>query len=232
MQIPGIELEGPYKSTTAVGGDSYWYSGGGAYWDSLQIALQEIPVSKRAGLTIALKIDNIVKEYWWPDETKLTETDLVLKLSEATPVDLTPYATKTELTDSIATITKEYLGLDKVDNTPDSAKPISTAVENALIGKADKDQLVSDLKAINDKLTDIQNAVTEEFQEFKTFTYSGVTPRIKLSFTPRSAGLIFLSGNIKLNPFYDYKFEGDILVLREDELTINNNYKLDITYNK
>ena len=49
-------------------------------------------------------------------------------------------------------ITKKTIGLDKVDNTPDLDKPISKAVQSALDGKADKDEI----QAIRDELGEYQ----------------------------------------------------------------------------
>lgn len=59
--------------------------------------------------------------------------------------------------EAAGTFTKEYIGLDKVDNTPDAEKPISTATQAALDDKADKThshtvEQVSGLKTTLDAL--------------------------------------------------------------------------------
>lgn len=225
MQLPGIELKGGFNNTE-TGNVDWWYGEGGAYWSSLEYALSKIPVSKRPILTIGVKVGSVIKEYWWPDETKLTDQDITLKLSEAIPVDLTPYAKTIDVDQKISTITKEFLGIDKVDNTPDSLKPISIPVEAALNTKADK----TAVELITSEITTIKDNTTEEINEFLLFTYLGTNNKIKLSFTPRNAGLVFLSGT-KLN-LYEYRFENDYLVLTLEDLKMNINYTIDITYLK
>ena len=51
-------------------------------------------------------------------------------------------------------ITKESLGLDKVDNTPDNQKPVSAKQQEALDGKADKDHthLIENVEGLEDAL--------------------------------------------------------------------------------
>ena len=61
----------------------------------------------------------------------------------------------------IALVTKATLGLDKVDNTSDAEKPISTAQEEALFLKADKDS-VPTLQAFELLAGTLQHYVTTE----------------------------------------------------------------------
>lgn len=225
MQTPGIELEGPYKSTSAEGGDGWWYGGGSGCWASLTEALSKIPASKRIGLTIGVNILGKVVEYWWSEEGKVLDSDIKVKTT-----DLIDAYSKEEVDAIIAAIPvpdKASLGIDNVDNTPDALKPVSLAVENALKSKAEKE----DVEALIVGLNNLKYSVTHEFSEFLTFTYLGSNNKIKLAFEPKSAGVVFLS-SYKLNPFFDYRFEGGYIILRQDDLIVGRDYILDITYQK
>ena len=66
---------------------------------------------------------------------------------------------------SVTGLTKASVGLDKVDNTSDADKPISTATQAALDLKADKSQVASELAGKQDKLTAGTNITISETNE-------------------------------------------------------------------
>lgn len=61
----------------------------------------------------------------------------------------------------LSLVTKQRLGLDRVDNTADIDKPISTLTQQALDAKADRDSVVS-LEAFNQLANEFQNYMTSE----------------------------------------------------------------------
>lgn len=87
-------LPNPYKQITLILSDNgtntptptdsvnFWYGGGKAAWDSLEIALAQIPYNKRYGLTIGVAVDGEIMEYWWPELTALTDDDIQIKFGD------------------------------------------------------------------------------------------------------------------------------------------------------
>ena len=87
----------------------------------------------------------------------VTATDTVLsalgKLQKQVSDNLTTLTNHTENKSNPHTVTKSQVGLGNVDNTSDLNKPISTATNTALDGKADKSQVLTNVP-LNAKFTD------------------------------------------------------------------------------
>lgn len=93
--------------------------------------------------------------------------------------DLAPYLGKgtidalvTLISDTVATVTKETLGLDNVDNTSDVDKPISTATSEALEGKIDNDDpiITFNTKQVTQTLTGGQVDLSRCLTSYSNYT--------------------------------------------------------------
>lgn len=246
MQTPGIELEGAYKSTSAVGGDSYWYSKGGAYWPSLEAALEEIPTSKRAGLTIALKINNIIEEYWWPDETKLSASDLVLKLVQE--IDSSKFYT-TEQTDqkfynktqsderysSADSIKEAYVNKLEYNLDREEDKQTQALVKQEIDGKSTKEELAIQVGAILNELNNKFSSILRNWVDPIEFVYDGNNNTFETSFEAVEPDISFITydNNTKtLNPLYDYYHSEKTITFRKGVLIPGKKYFLLLKYLK
>ncbi|OCX54247.1 hypothetical protein BEL04_08295 [Mucilaginibacter sp. PPCGB 2223] len=78
MSTPGIEIEGSYKNTQALGHIDFWYGGGDFAYSSTAAACSAVPAVKRQGLTVGVLVSGTVVEYWWPTMA-ITDADLVPK---------------------------------------------------------------------------------------------------------------------------------------------------------
>lgn len=225
MINPALELQGSYYNTAANSNFDWCYGGGSHAWDSVEIAVSKIPQNKRHGTTIGVLIGGVVKEFWWPDATKLADTDLVAKIAEALDVYTKDQTyNKTEVDDRFSNIqqpTRETLGINKTDNTADIDKPVSNPTKLELEKKVDKETLL------------------ESFPQTLYIQYVGVNT-FSLSFAPKGPGVAVLNGwpydpdadDKFLDPFSEYRFENDKIILAAGILKPGINYTLKLTYFK
>lgn len=230
MENPGLEIKGSYRNTDSSHID-WWYGGGGKAWANLPTALQNIPVDKRYGLTIAVEQDSAILEYWWPDSLRLQDSDIIRKIDEATEQGYTKQEIDNLFT-TIPVVTRQSLEITNVNNTADIDKPISTATQTALDNKADKSQLAVDILGLQTLVEELRAGISSHFSEFKIFTYLGQPEVIiPITHTPKETSVVMLFDQ-PLNEFRDYRYEGSNIILYTTELTLNREYSLYISYFK
>lgn len=209
---------------------NWWYGGGADAWADIETAFLSIPTNKRYGLTIGVETPNGIVEYWWPKENELDDTDIVRKGN-----DLSSVYSRDEvdlLLEAIPVVTRTSLEITNVDNTSDLNKPISNATSAILDTKADKTELALNVSALQTLVEEVRSNVKTPFSEFKIFTYNG-QPEIviNLTHTPTDPNFAYLY-NEPLNAFWDYRYEGNKIILRTEQLTLNREYSLYISYFK
>lgn len=129
------------------------------------------------------------------------------------------------------TIDKSDVGLGNVDNTSDLNKPISnvqsgvnTILGNLIQEESERAQAVED---------DIYNQLLEPWTDIVIFTYDGTNNTQQLSFSPNTlGGLTSLNTSHILNPYYDFYYDENTIVLRQDILTQGIEYTLITQYFK
>lgn len=73
-----LEIQGAIRRTKK--GSVDWYEGGGEEaWQSLEIALQNIPDAVRVGKVIKVWVNHVIREYWWPT-TDIGDLDIRVKI--------------------------------------------------------------------------------------------------------------------------------------------------------
>lgn len=223
MSNPGLEFEGSVSNTKANSHDLWVYGGGESAWPTLQAALSGILPVKRYGTTFGVEVEGKIVEYWWPDKTKIADTDVLVKELE--------FPGKEELL--------TVLGLEQVDNTSDLNKPVSNAAQVALDAKANAGDVEASFEAVNLKINEGLSAVEVAVSQTLRFVYNGNKTFI-LDFTPFRPLSAHLHGwpddpNFDrrfLDPFSDYRFEQNKVIINLDEMINGVTYLLLITYFK
>lgn len=82
------------------------------------------------------------------------------------------------------------------------------------------------------QINDMIATIVESWTEVIYFTYDGTNNVISLTFTPKKIGVSFFVSETILNPFYDYYYENNTMVLRPSSLTIGVEYHLITQYFK
>lgn len=82
------------------------------------------------------------------------------------------------------------------------------------------------------QINDMIATIVESWTEVIYFTYDGTNNVISLTFTPKKIGVSFFVSQTILNPFYDYYYENNTMVLRPSSLTIGVEYHLITQYFK
>jgi len=121
------------------------------------------------------------------------------------------------LTNNPHSVTKTQVGLSNVDNTSDSAKPVSTAQQTAIDGKVANDLTAS--TTVAPSKTAVNTALTLKLTvtSFKVAVPSGTVNGVNLVFTfpqtPLDGTLVLFSDTSALIENVDYTRAGDVVTL-------------------
>jgi len=76
--MANLEIAGALKRT-GKGNADWYYGGGNEAWPDLASAKAGVPSAIRPGKTIGAYVSGSIVEYWWPDDTNITDADLIVK---------------------------------------------------------------------------------------------------------------------------------------------------------
>lgn len=246
MQTPGIELEGPYKSTSIEGGDGWWYGGGSGAWSSLSEALSKIPTGKRLGLTIGVISSGKVVEYWWPEDGKFSDSDIKEKSTQSiapgsvytTDQADQKFYNKTQSDEryvSPEVLKESYISKIQYDVNRSEDLMNTNLIKEDLDKKSSKEDLATQVSAV---LTEIDNkfsSVLRNWVDPIEFVYDGVNNVFETSFEAIEPDISFLfydNQNVPLNPLYDYLHSGKTIKFRNGVLVPGKKYFLLLKYLK
>lgn len=252
MKAPGIELEGGYRNTQDASNVDWWYGGGDAAYPDLATAYATIGFLKRYGLTFGvynLSTEEI-EEFWWPIEDQVGDGDEIRKNNKLEVFEtLAEYTTKHPIEDRVEG--QVFWVRNELDNNRADLYSLRKNKEAYMVlgdidlsNYYDKDEiselltLKADLTYVNEKdallssqIADIISIIMQPWTDVISFTYDGTNNIHELSFTPKFVGVTNFQNQTNLNPYLDYYYSANTIVLNM-ELTVGIEYKLITQYYK
>jgi hypothetical protein len=125
--------------------------------------------------------------------------------------------------DIINDINQNSANIDNVNNDLNDFKVNKIGVDT---------ELKTNSQVISESINEVVSTMLFPFTDAFSFVYDGTNNQQPLSFAPNSFGAYTRLNGVDLNPFMDFQYDNDSIIIAEELLTINTQYILITQYYK